>query len=167
MSTKGIYILLGSNLGDRLQVLSDTKQLIEKCVGKIVQSSAIYETEPWGVSNQPAFYNQVLQLKTSFDPHTLLLSLQEVEQRIGKIKLGKWRERLIDIDILYYDQLKLKDENLIIPHPEIQNRRFTLVPICELAPEFKHPVFEKTQKQLLATCPDKLKVWPRVSTLTH
>lgn len=163
--TKGIYILLGSNLGDRLQVLYDTQKLIDETTSNVVRASAVYKTEPWGVSDQPAFYNQVLQLETSLDPHALLVSLQNIEKKIGKIKLGKWRERLIDIDILYYDQLVVEDKDLVLPHPEIQNRRFTLVPLCEVSPDFVHPVFQKTQQQLLASCPDQLGVWPLVNML--
>lgn len=162
--TKGIYILLGSNLGDRIQVLSDTRSLINEKAGIILRSSFIYETEPWGVSDQPSFYNQVLELQTSLDPHVLLSRLQEIEKTIGKIKLGKWRERLIDIDILYYDQCIVDDDFLQLPHPEIQNRRFTLVPICEIAPDFFNPLLQKTQIQMLARCKDQLAVWPLVPT---
>lgn len=159
-STKGKYILLGSNLGDRKQVLEDTRELISKMAGTIIQASSLYETEPWGVSNQPSFYNQVLELDTLLAPQALLECLQTIERRIGKIKLGKWRERLIDIDLLYYDQYCQEDEQLTLPHPEIQNRRFTLVPMCQLNPDFMHPVLHKPQKELLATCSDRLQVWP-------
>lgn len=163
-STKGIYILLGSNLGDRMQVLHDTKKLIQDRVGEIIDASAIYETEPWGVSDQPSFYNQVVKLNTPLDPHALLLKLQEIESSIGKIKLGKWRERLIDIDILYYDQCIVDEEKLHIPHPEIQNRRFTLFPLCEIAPDFINPVLQKTQKEMLLQCDDQLAVLPLFQT---
>lgn len=158
-SSKGIYLLLGSNLGDRLQVLADTQKEIEENVGSIVKASNIYETEPWGISNQPSFYNQVLQINTELSPHNLLKSLQLIEHKIGKIKLGKWRERLIDVDILYYNQELIDDEELTLPHPEIQNRRFTLVPMCELNADFIHPVLQKPQRELLANCQDQLKVW--------
>ncbi len=158
--TKGIYILLGSNLGDRIQVLQATKKIIQERVGEILQTSAIYETEPWGVSDQPSFYNQVLLIQTYLDPHCLLENLQGVEKDIGKVKLGKWRERLIDVDILYYHDVILNDEDLTIPHPEIRNRRFTLVPLCEIAADFVNPVFQKTQQEMLHQCGDKLAVWP-------
>ncbi|MDF9796791.1 2-amino-4-hydroxy-6-hydroxymethyldihydropteridine diphosphokinase [Catalinimonas alkaloidigena] len=164
-SSIGIYLLLGSNLGDRLQVLADTQKEIEKTVGAITKASNVYETEPWGVSNQPSFYNQVVKIDSELSPHKLLNSIQLIEYKIGKIKLGKWRERLIDIDILYYDQLLIDDEELTLPHPEIQNRRFTLVPMCELNPDFIHPVFNKSQVELLANCPDELKVWSLDTTL--
>lgn len=165
-SSKGIYLLLGSNLGDRLQVLADTQKEIEKNVGSIVKASNVYETEPWGISNQPSFYNQVLQVNTEQSPRNLLKSLQLIEHKIGKIKLGKWRERLIDIDILYYNQELIDDEGLTLPHPEIQNRRFTLVPMCELNSDFIHPVLQKPQRELLANCPDQLKVWSLNISLT-
>lgn len=143
-----------------MQVLKDTRDFIEEFVGHIEKISSVYETEPWGILNQPTFYNQVLEIQTEQSPHDLLTSLQGIEHKVGKIKLGKWRERLIDIDIIYYDQLLIDDEKLTLPHPEIQNRRFTLVPMCELNAEFVHPVLNKPQKELLAICPDKLKVWP-------
>ena len=158
--TKGIYILLGSNLGDRIQVLHHAKKMIQQRAGDILQSSAIYETEPWGVSDQPSFYNQVLKIQTSLDPHCLLEKLQGVEQDIGKVKLGKWRERLIDVDILYYHDLILDDVNLTIPHPEIGNRRFTLVPLCELAANSFNRVLQKNQQEMLNECRDELAVWP-------
>lgn len=162
---KGIYLLLGSNLGDRMQVLSDTRTFIENSVGTIEKASFIYETEPWGVSNQPSFYNQALKIQTALSPHDLLKGLQDIEQKVGKIKLGKWRERLIDVDILYYDQLVIDDGELTLPHPEIQNRKFTLVPMCELDADFIHPVFNQSQKELLINCADKLNVWPLKSSL--
>jgi len=158
-STKGIYLLLGSNLGDRLQVLSDTQQAIGASVGRIESISSVYETEPWGIRNQPSFYNQVLEIDTEYQPHELLKQLQRIENQIGKVKLGKWRERLIDIDILYYHQEVIVDELLKLPHPQIQNRRFTLVPMCEVNPEFVHPVMGVPQKELLIKCEDQLKVW--------
>lgn len=148
-----------------MQVLNDTRALIEKSAGTIIRLSSIYETEPWGVSNQPSFYNQVLEIQTDQNPHELLKCLQDTEHQIGKIKLGKWRERLIDIDMLYYNQLLIDDDNLTLPHPEIQNRRFTLVPMCEVNAEFIHPVLSKPQKELLMKCPDKLNVWPLKTSL--
>ena len=166
-STKGIYILLGSNLGDRIQVLCDTKSLIKQKAGDIIRSSSVYETEPWGVSNQPSFYNQVLELQTTLDAQSLLDCLQDIEKTIGKVKLGKWRERLIDIDILYYNHSIVDEASLKIPHPEIQNRRFTLVPLCEIAPDFINPVSQKTQKQMLAQCEDQLEVWPLNHNTAH
>lgn len=161
--SEGIYILLGTNLGDRLQVLKQACLLIEKNTGVITKKSKVYQTEPWGISDQPAFLNQALQLETQLQPHALLKALQDIENTIGKKKVGKWRERLIDIDILYYGQMITHDQELTLPHPEIQNRRFALVPLCELSPDWKHPVLNQTQEELLATCPDTLGVWPRVS----
>lgn len=148
-----------------MQVLDDTRILIKEQVGKIQKMSFVYETEPWGIRNQPSFYNQVLEIQTDQCPHDLLKSMQDIENKIGKIKLGKWRERLIDIDILYYDQLLIDDEYLTLPHPEIQNRKFTLVPMCEVNPDFIHPVLNNTQKELLLKCPDKLNVWPLNTSL--
>jgi 2-amino-4-hydroxy-6-hydroxymethyldihydropteridine diphosphokinase len=158
-STEGIYLLLGSNLGDRMENLQRAADEVEARITKIQRKSSVFVTEPWGVSDQPAFFNQVLQLSEAPSPHELLKLLQSIEKEIGKIKLGKWRERLIDIDILYYHDLIIHDDCLTLPHPEIQNRRFTLVPLCEISPCFVHPIYQFSQSQLLQRCPDPLGVW--------
>lgn len=152
------YILLGSNLGDKQKNLENTCQMLEMYAGQILQKSSIYQTMPWGIETQPLFFNQVLRLTTDLAPLTLLGTTQEIEKKLGKIKVGKWRERLIDIDILYYDNLIYQSRELTIPHSYIQDRRFTLVPLCEIARQFIHPIFKKSTQELLDGCKDPLEV---------
>ena len=126
--------MLGTNLGDRAANLRRATQRIEEAVGPVVQASSCYETAAWGVTEQPAFYNQVVRIETALGHEALLCTLQQIEQQLGKVKVGHWRERLIDLDILYYGNRLVRTPLLTLPHPELQNRRFTLVPMSELAP---------------------------------
>ena len=153
-----VYLLLGTNLGDRAANLHRATQLIRQAVGPVVAASSYYETEAWGVREQPSFFNQLLRVTTTLEHEPLLHALQAIEQQLGKVKLGHWRERLIDLDILYFGNRLVHTPFLTLPHPEIQNRRFTLVPLCEIVPQFVHPVLRKTQEQLLAECSDPLEV---------
>ena len=155
-----IYLLLGTNLGEKAANLRRATQLIEKEIGKISTSSSIYETMPWGIEDQPIFYNQVLQVVSSLEVTQLLKTTQRIEQTLGRKKYRHWGERLIDIDILYVDDLVYQSEDLSIPHPQIPNRRFTLIPLVEIVPDFIHPSLILTQAALLAQCPDKLEVKP-------
>ena len=152
-----VFILLGTNLGNRTDNLLRARQLIGQ-VGSAVQTSALYETAAWGVLEQPSFYNQVLWIESPLSHEPLLHALQRFEQQMGKVKVGHWRERLIDLDILYYGQRRVNTSFLTVPHPQLHLRRFTLVPLCEIAPQWVHPVLGKTQQQLLAECEDTLKV---------
>ena len=151
-------MLLGTNLGDRAANLRNATWHIEQAVGPVVQASSWYETEAWGVREQPSFYNQVIRVSTMLAPEPLLHTLQGIERQMGKVKVGHWRERLIDLDILYYGHRLVRTPFLTLPHPELQHRRFTLVPLCEIAPHFVHPVLGKTQEQLLEVCEDRLEV---------
>ncbi len=152
------YILLGTNLGDKAANLTLATQLITQKVGKVENRSSIYETLPWGVEDQPIFYNQVLQISTSLAPDELLVTTRSIEQMMGRKKHRHWGERLIDIDILYLDDLVYETEHLNIPHIQIPNRRFTLIPLVEIAPDLKHPILALSQTQLLDQCGDKLEV---------
>lgn len=156
----GIYLLLGTNLGDRSSNLQMALDLLKRNGCRIVQASMVYGSEPWGISDQPAFLNQVVQTETEHSPEELLALLLKTEKEMGRIRRVKWGERLIDLDILYYNDLICQSKTLEVPHPEIGNRRFTLVPLVELAPDEKHPVSGLSQSQLLSDCPDPLKVWP-------
>ncbi|MEM6841721.1 MAG: 2-amino-4-hydroxy-6-hydroxymethyldihydropteridine diphosphokinase [Bacteroidota bacterium] len=156
---EGIYLLLGSNLEDRDRNIQRARENIVQQVGSIVRTSGIYETEAWGVLDQPLFYNQVVQIETQLGHEALLRALQKIEQEIGKIKVGKWRERLIDIDVLYYGNRIVRTPTLTVPHPEIQNRRFALAPLIELVPNELHPVLFQSHKNLLETTQDTLEVW--------
>ncbi len=152
----GIYLLLGSNIGDRLDYLRTAEKLIQEADIKVLDESSIYETEPWGEKDQSWFLNIVLQVETTIPPKELLKKCLSIEQTMGRERKGKWKERTIDIDILYYNDLILNDPELVLPHPAIQDRRFTLIPLDELCPREIHPLLNETQQELLAKCQDQL-----------
>ncbi|AUD01261.1 2-amino-4-hydroxy-6-hydroxymethyldihydropteridine diphosphokinase [Spirosoma pollinicola] len=147
-------LLLGANLGDRPHTLQQAVDLIAERVGAVVRQSGLYETAPWGVTDQPAYLNQVLAVETDLEPEAVLVQTQAIEHELGRVRLEKWGARVIDVDILYYGQLVLQTERLSIPHPFLHQRRFTLVPLAEIAPDFVHPVLQKTTVELLAECED-------------
>ncbi|GAB5527142.1 MAG: 2-amino-4-hydroxy-6-hydroxymethyldihydropteridine diphosphokinase [Roseivirga sp.] len=155
---KGIYLLLGTNLGDREKNLSAARNLMKEEAIELKAVSSIYETAAWGIEQQPGFLNQVLEVATDLSPEALLKTLLAIELEMGRVRIQKWGERLIDIDILYYQDKVVDTADLKVPHPEIPNRRFTLVPLVELAAGEVHPVLGKTQQELLAVCPDGLEV---------
>lgn len=155
---KEIYILLGTNLGDRQANLSTAKTQILQKIGPILTESKIYETAAWGLTDQPNFLNQVIEIETKLSPSVLLKTILAIEKKMGRIRTQKWGERLIDIDILYFGKEVINQENLKIPHPYLQERRFTLVPLAEVAPEFKHPVLLKSNNELLEICTDNSNV---------
>jgi 2-amino-4-hydroxy-6-hydroxymethyldihydropteridine diphosphokinase len=150
-----IYLLLGSNLGNRRSALSQATDYLREAIGPLIDQSSVYETAPWGLSDQPAFLNQVLGMNTNQLPFQLLAITQGIEKKMGRKKKEKWGARSIDIDILYYGDQQIQSELLNIPHPYLHERRFTLVPLVEIAPDFVHPVLQVTQRTLLETCPDQ------------
>jgi 2-amino-4-hydroxy-6-hydroxymethyldihydropteridine diphosphokinase len=149
-----LYLLLGANLGDRMATLCRAVDLIGARVGAVVQASGLYETAPWGVTDQPAFLNQVLAVETSLIPESVLTQTQAIEEELGRVRHEKWGARVIDVDILYYGDQIIQSETLTIPHPFLHERRFTLVPLAEIAPSFIHPILKQTTHDLLATCTD-------------
>jgi 2-amino-4-hydroxy-6-hydroxymethyldihydropteridine diphosphokinase len=156
MKKETAFLLLGANLGDRKSNLEKAAQLIEKRIGIIIARSALYETKPWGKTDQPDFLNQVLLLETEQTPENILKSALTIELDMGRIRKEKWGARLIDIDLLYVGDQILNSENLTLPHPGIAQRRFVLEPLAELAPDFIHPVLNKSHRQLLTECVDTL-----------
>lgn len=155
---EGIFVLLGSNLGDRERVLKKAIESLEYKGIVLVKKSSVYETAAWGITDQKSFLNQVLQVDTSLDPKELLEVILKIELELGRVRKIKWGERLIDIDILYYHNFICKEDDLEIPHPGIPQRRFTLIPLVELCPEFIHPKLRLSQKNLLDNCEDNLEV---------
>jgi 2-amino-4-hydroxy-6-hydroxymethyldihydropteridine diphosphokinase len=153
-----VFLLIGGNMGDRLQNLHQAIALLSAACGPVIQQSAVYETAAWGKTDQAAFLNQALLITTTLTPHELITTILSVEEKMGRRRMEKNGPRVIDIDIIFYNDLVMHEPHLTIPHPQLQNRRFVLVPLCELAPEFVHPVFHKTIARLLAECGDELGV---------
>jgi 2-amino-4-hydroxy-6-hydroxymethyldihydropteridine diphosphokinase len=149
-----VFLLLGSNLGDSLKNLMIAMDKIEDLIGTVNKKSSIYKTAPWGVTDQPDFLNQVLSIETDLNPESLLDQIHLIEGQLGRIRSNEWQARLIDIDILFYDQETINTSNLTIPHPRISIRRFVLEPMNEIAAEITHPVLKKKIKQLLEECTD-------------
>jgi 2-amino-4-hydroxy-6-hydroxymethyldihydropteridine diphosphokinase len=152
------YLLTGGNMGNRLANLKQAALTIEKRCGKITMTSSIYETAAWGKEDQQDFLNQVLLLETDFAAQQLIGIILQIEREMGRSRKEKNEPRVIDIDILFYNDAIINDSNLIVPHPQLQNRRFVLEPLNEIASEFVHPIFGKTVHQLLLDCPDPLSV---------
>ena len=153
-----VHILLGGNIGDRQKVFEKATKEINKRVGELLKSSSYYETAAWGIEDQAPFLNQVILVNTNLSPKELLTTLLDIEKELGRIRFQKWTERVIDLDILFIEEQVIDTDDLKVPHPFIQERRFTLVPLVEISPDFIHPVFNQTLPVLLKNCPDKLEV---------
>lgn len=153
-----VFLLLGTNLGDRLQYLNAATLQIEARVGKVLQKSAVYATAAWGLPSQPDFYNQVLRIQTDLSTNKLLHEILAIEHKLGRVRAEKWGARTIDIDILYFGGDVITEKELAVPHPAIAYRRFTLVPLVEISPKFIHPLLAKTNEVLLQECDDTLSV---------
>ncbi len=152
------YILTGGNLGNKIANLKKAAQILQNEVGQIVKSSSIYKTAAWGNRDQPDFYNQVHLIKTSLAANQLMETILQIEEAMGRIRTQKNAARIIDIDILFYNNEIINDPGLTIPHPEIPNRRFVLAPLNEIAPGFVHPSLAKKITELLNASSDTLKV---------
>ena len=152
------YLLTGGNIGDRLVSLQQARMKIEKQAGIVLKKSAVYETAAWGITDQNLFLNQVLLVSTSLPPEELLHTLLHIEQELGRKRIVKMGPRIIDIDILFYNNEIISTPVLTVPHPQIANRRFVLTPLNEIAPGFVHPGLQKTIAELLEICPDNLEV---------
>ena len=145
-------------MGDRKEYLATAREWIEAECGKIEKASLLYQTAAWGKTDQPAFLNQALQIKTTLNAKQLIRQVLKIEKKMGRTREEKNGPRIIDIDILFFNDEVISTSFLKIPHPEMQNRRFVLTPLNEIATGIVHPVLKKTVKQLLAECPDTLAV---------
>lgn len=154
-----IFLLIGGNLGNRLLNISKAIVSINKQIGKITQRSGIYETEPWGFDHEKPFYNMVVVCESALTPREVLSSIHSIEHKLGRVRnLKGYEGRIIDIDILFYNHLIMKEPDLIIPHPELHKRLFTLIPLMEINAGFIHPAFNKSIKSLYEDCPDNKSV---------
>jgi len=152
------YLLLGSNLKNPEQQLSSARNLIAAEIGEIIDTSSLYATAAWGNTNQPDFLNQVIVVNTDFSAETLMETILKTEENMGRIRTQKNAPREIDIDILFFNNDIIQLSELIIPHPLLQERKFVLIPLNEIAPHFKHPILLKTTQELLEMCTDSLDV---------
>ncbi|MBC8111482.1 MAG: 2-amino-4-hydroxy-6-hydroxymethyldihydropteridine diphosphokinase [Verrucomicrobia bacterium] len=152
------YLLLGSNLGESLRIFEEVKTRLVSEKVSLIKVSGLYQTSAWGLENQPAFLNQVLKINTFFSAFELLDFTQHLEDAFGRQRIIKYGARTLDIDILYFNSEIIDSLILTIPHPQIPFRRFTLVPLAEISPDFIHPILNKTQQQLLEVCLDSGKI---------
>ena len=144
-----VYIGIGSNIGDREENCEEAIRLLLESGIMVNKMSSLIETEPWGVTNQQKFVNTAIEAHTDLKPDDLLSVLKKIEHGMGRLPSVKWGPRLVDLDILFYDDLVMKTDDLEIPHPYIKERDFVLKPLAEIAPEKVHPVLKKTVSELL------------------
>jgi 2-amino-4-hydroxy-6-hydroxymethyldihydropteridine diphosphokinase len=152
------YLLTGGNKGDRRGFLQQAKEQVTLHCGRILKESSLYQTAAWGKTDQDDFLNQVLLVETLLTPQQLMNTILDIEEKMGRVREEKYGPRFIDIDILFFNDEIIDEPALIIPHPQIQNRRFVLEPLNEIAAEFVHPSLHKKIHRLLLECPDKLDV---------
>ena len=145
-------------MGDSEQMLTVATNMIEKNIGKLTKSSSIYRTAAWGKENQPDFLNQIIIVSSSLSSSTVLEEIFAIEKEMGRVRTTKNAARVIDIDILYFNDEIILSANLTVPHPQLQNRKFVLVPLAEISPDFQHPLLKKSSLELLIICSDKLNV---------
>jgi 2-amino-4-hydroxy-6-hydroxymethyldihydropteridine diphosphokinase len=153
------YLLIGSNKGDRKAFLAQAVDKINRTIGRVREKSKLYETQAWGVTNQPDFLNQALAVETSLNAHKVLEQILAIETEMGRTRTEKWTERTIDIDILLFDDVIVNSPNLTIPHPALPERNFALIPLIEIAGEVEHPVLHQTIEDIYFDCKDPLDVF--------
>lgn len=154
-----IVILLGSNIGDRQLALEEAKLMIYRRIGKLIESSSLFDSEPWGFKDKNFFLNQVIVIETSLSPHDLLKELLIIEKMMGRNRENSgYSARIIDLDILFYNSLIISEDYLKIPHPRLHERRFTLLPLNEILPDYIHPLLKKSIRNLFNECEDSLVV---------
>lgn len=157
MTSESAFVLLGSNLGDRELLVNQACKMIGERCGEIVAKSRLYESEPWGFQSEHWFLNQVVKIETSLSPDALMRTLLQIENELGRdrsVQHKGYVSRPMDLDILYFGQQIIDTQLVIVPHPRLYQRRFTLLPLCDVAPDFVHPIMKKNNLQLLDECRD-------------
>ena len=149
-----VFLQLGSNLGDRAILLKDAITAIENRVGDVVEFSKVYESAPWRAEGQENYLNQILKVRTTLSAEEVLSIGLDIEKQLGRIRLEKWGERLIDIDIIFYNDSIIETPELCVPHKHLHERMFVLTPLHNIAPEMVHPKYNKTIEELLKICKD-------------
>jgi 2-amino-4-hydroxy-6-hydroxymethyldihydropteridine diphosphokinase len=144
-----VFVGIGTNLGDRHKNIEDAFKNLQFYSLRIIKKSPVYETEPYGLKEQPNFLNCIVEIEVEESPEELLKNFLKIEKEMGRERKIPWGPRIIDLDILFYDDLVIDEENLKIPHPDIKNRFFVLKPLLDIAPDFIHPVLKRTIKELL------------------
>tara|TARA_B100000427_G_scaffold39183_1_gene28277 strand:+ start:1240 stop:1728 length:489 start_codon:yes stop_codon:yes gene_type:complete len=153
-----LYLQLGSNLGEREQFIDNAVQQISQLIGKVNIRSQIYESTPWRVDGQANYLNQIIQVKTMLLSEEVLAAILKIENELGRVRFEKWGERLIDIDIIFFNNEIIETSDLCIPHKHMHERNFVLVPLEEIAPSLIHPKYNKTVSELLHESKDMEKV---------
>ncbi len=149
-----VFLQLGSNLGEREVLLQDAITAIEDKVGFVIEKSKVYESTPWRVEGQENHLNQILKVKTEMLADDVLSAILDIEKELGRVRLEKWGERLIDIDIIFYNDAIIETPHLCIPHKHMHERMFVLTPLHNIAPDMLHPKYNKTVEELLQICTD-------------
>lgn len=160
---KDIYLLLGSNLGDREGFLKQAITEIQNLIGAVIQMSSLYKTASWGKTDEPDYINQVVHIQSEQNAQSVLQNALFIEKKLGRERIEKWGSRVIDIDILFYGDEIIEEENLIIPHPFFQFRRFAVEPMMEIAPDYEHPKLKMTIKSIALELTDELSVQKNIN----
>ena len=161
MTSESAFVLLGSNLGDRELLVNQACKMIGERCGEIVAKSRLYESEPWGFKSEHWFLNQVVKIETALSPDVLMQELLKIEKELGRdrsVQHKGYVSRPMDLDILYFGNEIIDTQIISVPHPHLHQRRFTLLPLCDMAPDYVHPIMKKTNLQLLDECQDAGKV---------
>lgn len=158
MTRTKVFLLLGSNIGNKKKHLDDAIQLIRKQCGPVKRCSSVYETEPWKVEDQELYYNMAVEIETTLTPDTLLKQIKSIEKEMGRVSREKWAPREIDIDILFFGRKVIKQKELQIPHPHMHERNFAILPMMEIAPDFTHPTLNLSMEELYEKSTDNCEV---------